>query len=147
MRRTGEAVANKALPKKVLVAVRPKDLHIVSASLGSEFNLAVCYTMEEARAHLDKNTGFIACGVRFDNGRMFDLLRAAKANPETRQIPFYLLLGEGTRYSKAILHGIKSAAKVLGSNGFTDLSKLENELGKAQAYERLREIIRQHLES
>ena len=140
-------MTNQVLSKKILVAVRPSDLGLVSSALGREFNLLICHTMEEAVAHLDERIGFIACGVRFDDGRMFDLLQAAKANPHTRQIPFYLLLGEGTRYSKSILHGIKTAAEALGATGFTDLSRLENLLGKEQAYERLREVVRRHLES
>lgn len=136
----------KASSKKVLVAVRSKDLDTVSTALGTEFDLIICHTLEDALAHLDEPIGLIACGVRFSNGRMFDFLRAVKANPNTRQVPFYLMLGEGTKYSRAILTGIRRAAEVLGSNGFTDLSRLENHLGKEQAYERLRKVIRQHLE-
>ena len=76
---------------------------------------------------------------------MFDFLRAVKANPNTRQVPFYLMLGEGTKYSRAILKGITRAAEVLGANGFTDLSRLEKNFGREQTYERLRTVIRQHL--
>ena len=138
---------NQASLKKVLVAVRPADLHIVSSALGSEFDLIVCHTVEDAQSHLDERIGLIACGVQFGDDRMFDLLLAAKENPHTRQVPFYLLVGEGAKYSPAILHGIKRAAEALGASGFTDLSRLESDLGKAQAYQRLRDVIRRHLAS
>jgi hypothetical protein len=97
--------------------------------------------------HLGPDIGLISCGVRFDNGQMFEFLRAAKANPHTRDVPFYLILGDRQGYPQAILDGIKSAAELLGAAGFTDLSRLEKKLGKDKAYERLREVIRRHLES
>ena len=138
-------MGSKASSKKVLLAVRPKDLPIVSAALGSEFDLIICHTVEEAQAQFSEHIGLIACGVRFSNDRLFDLLRAVKADPNTCRVPFYLILGEGSKYSEAILDGIRIAAEVLGSSGLVDLSRLEGELGKAEAYRRLREIVREHL--
>ncbi len=127
------------------MAVRPDDLPVVADALGSAFDLIICHTLEDAQSHLAENIGLIACGVRFDNGRMFEFLHAAKAHPHTQSVPFYLLLSAGKSYSKAILHGIKSAAIVLGAAGFTDLSRLENNLGKEKTYEMLREVIRQYV--
>jgi hypothetical protein len=138
-------VRHKASPKKVLVAVRPGDLHIVSEALGSEFDLIICHALADARAHLAEDIGLIACGVRFDSGRMFDLLDAVKAHPNTQSVPFYLLLGAGKGYPKAILNGIKSAATVRGVTEFTDLSRLETKLGKEDAYEMLRAVIRKYV--
>ena len=139
-------MAHTMSSKKVLVAVRPEDLPIVSDALGSAFDLIVCHNLADAQSHLGADIGLIACGVRFDSGRMFELLHAVKANPDTRSVPFYLILGVGKGYSQAILQGIKSAAEALGATGLTDLSRLENALGKEQAYQRLRDVIRQHLE-
>src|SRR5687768_6318891 len=97
--------------RKVLVAVRPQDLSTVSDALGSEFDLIVCHTLDEVKAHLDDDIGLIACGVRFDNGAMFDLVRLVKQQPNTKDIPIYLMAGDGVNYSKPILDGIRSAAK------------------------------------
>jgi hypothetical protein len=138
-------MGSKASSKKMLLAVRPKDLPIVSAALGSEFDLIICHTVEEAQAYFAEHIGLIACGVRFSNDRLFDLLRAVKAHPNTRRVPFYLMLGEGSKYSEAILDGIRIAAEVLGSSGLVDLSRLESDLGKAEAYRTLRETVREHL--
>lgn len=131
--------------KKVLVAVRPQDLQLVASALGTEFDTLICHTLKEAEAALGPEIGTIACGVHFDSGAMFDLLRAAKANPATQQVPFYLLLGEGSGHSEAMLQGIRSAAKVLGAAGFTDLSQLRGELGEQGTYERLRQGVREAL--
>lgn len=129
--------------KRVLVAVRPKDTLIVSEALGSEFDVTICHSLEEATSQLDENTGVIACGVHFDSGRMFDLLRFAKANPKTQSIPFFILLGDEKGYSQSILDGIRSAAKLLGATEFTNLPMFKAQLGEQQAFERLRQVIRQ----
>lgn len=131
--------------KKVLVAIRPHDLHLVAAALGSEFDTIICHTLKEAEAALGPAVGVIACGVHFDRGAMFDLLRMAKANVHTSNVPFYLLLGEGSGHSEAVLQGIRSAAKLLGARGFTDLRRLRSELGDEQAYDRLRAGVREAL--
>lgn len=131
--------------KKVLLAARPTDLQLVSDALGGEFDLIICHSVLEATTHLDENIGFIACGVRFDSGQMFELLKAAKANPNTEAVPFYLFLWEGKEYSDPILKGIRTAAKSLGATALSDLGRLENDLGRQKAHERLREVIRQAL--
>lgn len=130
-------------PKKILVAVRPQDLQLVAGALGSGFDIIICHTLKEAVAALDAGVGLIACGVHFDRGAMFDLLRAAKDRPETAGLPFYLLLGEGSGHSEAVLQGIRSAARLLGATGFTDLSRLRQDLGEQAAYERLRAAVRE----
>lgn len=131
--------------KKILVAIRPQDLQLVTAALGSEFEVVLCHTLKEAEAALGRDIGMIACGVHFDNGAMFDLLRAAKARPDTFNVPFYLLLGEGSGHSDAMLRGIRTAAKLLGANGFTDLSRLRSDVGEQEAYNRLRDGVRNAL--
>lgn len=135
----------KPSSKKVLVAIRPEDLSVVSAALGSEFDVVVAHSLEDAKAQLGKQVGLIACGVHFDNGTMFDLLHAAKADPKTRAIPFFLLTGEAASFSKPIMTGIRTAAKLLGAAGFTDLAKLKADVGEQQAYERLRQVVREAL--
>jgi hypothetical protein len=130
--------------KKVLVAVRPSELPMVAEVLGSEFVLVVCHSLDDAIAHLDASVGLIACGVHFDSGRMFDFLRHVKESAAFRNVPFYILLGVG-RYSQPIMHGIRSAAKLMGAAGFTDLSGLREKVGGEQAYEQLRSVVRQVL--
>lgn len=132
------------LMKKVLVALRASEVSMVAEVLGEEFQLVVCHSMDDAIARLDENIGLIACGVHFDSGRMFDLLRYVKDHPQYNKVPFFILLGVG-RYSQPIMHGIRSAAKLMGAAGFTDLSSLREKMGGDQAHEQLRSVVRQVL--
>jgi response regulator RpfG family c-di-GMP phosphodiesterase len=133
---------NRVQPTKILLAVRPADLADISDFLTSEFSVVVCTTMEEAVENLTDEIALIACGVRFDSGKMFELLDAVRANPATSRIPYYLLVAAGTNYSYAILEGIRRAAKVKGISGFINLSRLVADLGRDNAYERVRQGIR-----
>jgi hypothetical protein len=130
--------------KKVLVALRASEVSMVAEVLGDEFELVVCHSMNDAVIRLDDSIGLIACGVHFDSGRMFDFLRHVKNHPRYNRVPFFILLGVG-RYSQPIMHGIRSAAKLMGAAGFTDLSGLREKVGGDQAHEQLRRVVRQVL--
>jgi hypothetical protein len=121
--------------KKILLAVRPTDFANISEFLGAEFDFTVCTTLKEAIAHLTEDIGLILCGVRFDSGQMFELLEASRANPATRLVPYYLIVGKDTNYSYPILDGIRSAAKVKGISGFIHVSRLVFDLGREEAHE------------
>ncbi|MDQ9172188.1 hypothetical protein Q8A64_17390 [Oxalobacteraceae bacterium R-40] len=138
-------MSNAIAPNKILLAVRPVDLQAVSSVLGVEFDLIICYTLEQAIAHLDDEVALIVCGVRFDQGSMFELLSAARTNPHTKWVPYYLIIGEDIKYSASILEGIYKAAAVRGVTGCIELAKLTSELGKEHTYERVRERLRQLL--
>lgn len=134
-------------PKKILISIRPDDLHLVAAALGDEFSTIVCHTLKDARSHLSSELGLIACGVHFDGGAMFDLLRAAKSDPSTKDVPFFVLIGQASGHSESVLSGIRTAARLLGAEGFTDLTRLQADLGQQAAYQRIRAIVRQVLAS
>jgi hypothetical protein len=131
--------------KKLLLAVRPNDLPMVSLALGDEFDIVITHRFEEAKARLKDDIGLIACGVHFDSGMLFELLNAARSHPVAQSIPFYVLFKEEQDYSRAMIDGIRSAAKVLGASDFIDLVKMELELGAECAREAIRMGIREIL--
>lgn len=131
--------------KSILVAVAPDDSPVVSAIVGTEFNVVMCHTLRDAEASLKSNIGLIACGVHFDHGNMFELLRAAKFNPTTRSVPFFLVLKENTSHSPAVIDGIRSAGELLGVDVFIDLSALGPDLDIQIRYERVRKMAREAL--
>jgi len=134
---------------KILVAIRPEDRQVIRYVIGSEFDLVVCISLAEAQAALTPDIAMIACGVHFDDGRMFDLLKYVKTDPQLRDIPFWGLLRDDGVLSVAITRGIRTAMKTLGAKGLFNLSQLNTGGGqqadREAAYRALREAVRQSL--
>lgn len=137
----GQTAGAGARPK-LLMAVRPEDVAFSRQVLGDEFDAVFCHTFQEACAEIERGVHLVSCGVHFDNGKIFDLLRFVRENRSTESLPFFILLGAGSRYSPAIVEGIRAAAKLLKVTGFTDLTRFADKLGADGAIEALRQGIR-----
>jgi hypothetical protein len=87
----------------------------------------------------------IVCGVHFDEGRMFDLLRRVKGDPALSQVLFVPVLGALPANSSAMGDSIRSATATLGADGFIDLSRMSARLSQREVAEKLREMTRQAL--
>jgi hypothetical protein len=127
---------------RLLIAVRPEDVALSREILGDEFDAVFCHSYEEACAHLDAGIRLVSCGVHFDNGKVFDLLRHVRENPETANLPFFIMLGAGSRYSPAIVQGIRAAAKLLKATAFTDLTRFADKVGNDASIASLRQGIK-----
>ena len=127
---------------KVLVAIRPEDQDVMRRVFGDEFDVINCTTLAEAQAALSADLSMIACGVHFDDGRMFDLLKLVKAEPQLSAIPFWGVLRDEGLLSSAITRGIRTAMKSMGANGLFNLSQL-NPHDDDMLYQDLRRTIRQ----
>jgi hypothetical protein len=132
--------------EKILVAIRPDDAQMMADALGGEFEAVVCFSLDEATARLDSSIRVVACGLHFDDGRMFDFLKHAKADAATRSIPFFCVKGAGGPLSRAIYQSIVIATEALGASGFVDLSDLRGKLGDQQTYKLLREALHELLQ-
>jgi hypothetical protein len=130
---------------KVLVAIRPEDMDVMRRVFGDEFEVINCITLVEAKAALTADLALIACGVHFDEGRMFDLLKMVKEDPQLREIPFWGILRDEGLLSNAITRGIRTAMKSMGASGLFNLSQLDPENGEDAAFRNLRSAIRQSL--
>jgi hypothetical protein len=112
------------MSKIVLMAVQPEEMQFAHKILTGYFDYIVCHTLSEATASLSTKIGVITCGVRFFDGAVFEFLRAAKAHPETSQVPFFLLPPHGTVYSHSVVTGVRKAAELLGAQGFLSAERL-----------------------
>ncbi|HYD62004.1 MAG TPA: hypothetical protein VEC35_16685 [Noviherbaspirillum sp.] len=139
------AAAPAGMKKKLLIAIRPEDVALSRNIVGDEFDFQFCHTFREACDAVDETVGLVVCGVHFDSGKVFDFLRHVRENPDTAHLPFFILLGAGSRYSPAIVTGIKAAAKLLKVTGFTDLTRFADKIGKDAAFDALRKGIRDAL--
>ena len=109
---------------KVLVAIRPDDVEVMRRVLGDEFEVVACVSLAEAQAAVTPHMDMIACGVHFDDGRMFDLLTFVKSDPALSGIPFWGVLRDDGVLSTAITRGIRNAMKTLGAKGLFNLSQI-----------------------
>src|SRR5437868_6976999 len=124
-----------AMMKKILVAVGQESIQGVTNALKGHYDLVCCTSLEEARSALDKSIDLVLCGLHFDEGRMLDFLRYAKADPSTRPIPFICIkIAEGM-LSQAIIQSIEIASRALGADRFVDLHEWIIKLGDTKAYE------------
>ena len=130
---------------KVLVAIRSEDADVMHHVFGDEFEVISCITLAEAQAALSPDLAMIACGVHFDDGRMFDLLKQVKADPRLCAIPFWGILRDEGLLSSAITRGIRTAMKSMGAHGLFNLSQVDTDGDEAFAYRELRNSIRETL--
>jgi hypothetical protein len=130
---------------KVLVAIRPEDAELMRRVFGDEFDLVACATLADAKDRITDELEMIACGVHFDDGRMFELLKWVKEDPRLAHIPFWGILRDEGLLSLAITRGIRTAMKSMGANGLFNLSQLDSGGDEDRAYQTLRGAIRQSL--
>jgi hypothetical protein len=130
---------------KVLVAIRSEDADVMRRVFGDEFEVIGCMTLAEAQSALSSDLAMIACGVHFDDGRMFDLLKLVKADPQLCGIPFWGILRDEGLLSSAITRGIRTAMKSMGANGLFNLSQLDPGCDEDAAYQDLRSAIQRSL--
>ncbi len=127
---------------KILVAIRPEDFAITTQVLGPEFNTVVCHNFQQAIRSFDADVALVLCGLRFDGGLIFDLLRFAKSTAETRSIPFYSVVESADLFPSAILASIEMASRVLGADGLLHLSDTTAGRVQSDPNERIRQIVR-----
>lgn len=130
---------------KVLAAIRPDDADVMRRVFGDEFEVISCETLVEAQAALSADLAMIACGVHFDDGRMFDLLKSVKTDPRFANIPFWGILRDEGLLSRAITRGIRTAMKSMGANGLFNLSQIDAGTAEEAAYRELRGALKQSL--
>jgi hypothetical protein len=127
--------------KKLLVAIRPDDIHIMEDVLAAEFQIILCHTLADARSALAESLDAIVCGLHFDDGNMFELLQLVRSSPATKTAPFFCIKGVGGELSPSIFKSIVIATEKMGADGFVDISDLAARLGERQAYDVVREAL------
>jgi hypothetical protein len=132
---------------RIVVAIRPEDAALMRDVMGDEFDLILCTSLAEAQSALAlaREVHMIACGVHFDDGRMFDLLKYVKADAALRAIPFWGVLRDEGMLSSAITRGIRTAMKTLGANGLFNLSQMRADEQPERLYKELRTALAQSL--
>lgn len=133
--------------RRLLGADTPVGVAMLRGVFAGSFDVIPVHTLDAAVARLRGDLDLILCGLHFDDSRMFDLLRLAKATPATREIPFICYRDLDTQLARPILEGMEIAAKANGALTFVDTFTLKQQAGTARADERFRAIVLQSVRS
>lgn len=132
-------------PTRILIADTPESVEICRPCLTGPFALVQAGTLDEATHELRGRIDMVVCGVHFDEGRMYDLLRHLKRSPRLERLPFVAvrcLEGE-LEFDGALRESVKIAVKALGGNAFVDLLRWQREYGAHEAGRRFTELLQQ----
>jgi len=99
--------------------------------------------MDGALAALGEGVGLVLCGVHFDESRMFDLLRLAKADKRFRSIPFICYRDLQSELAPPLLESLRIACTALGAEAFIDLYALKQRVGIHAADDEFRRLVEQ----
>lgn len=128
-------------PIRALVAAAPRSFDPIVSALGSAFQLVHASHLSQAKSFLSEPFDVIVCGMHFDDSRMFDLLRYAKAEERTRPIPFLAVKATAGDLSPTLLQSVEIACGALGAEKFVDLSEWETRFGIEATHARFRALI------
>lgn len=120
----------------VLIAGTLPAIETVQQLLGTDVDYVSATSLDDALRRLEAHPDVILCNVRFDESRMIDLLKAAKAEPATRDTPFVCF--RLTPFSLAMRKAIEVTVLALGALAFVDLSSLDQDMDREAS---LRELI------
>jgi CheY-like chemotaxis protein len=123
--------------RKILAAMRPEGAVAVERALGRYAEIVPAYTFEEAvkRLHERDDISLILCGMYFEETRMFDLLRAAKAS--FPRIPIVCCRIGQSEVPGVTLEAVAIAAKSMGAEAFVDMPLLDPDPAADQEFRSL----------
>ena len=109
--------------------------------IGTSATVIGMNTLDEAISLLRKGVDLIVCGIHFDDSRMFDLLRLAKADPSIQAVPFLCFRDMDSELTLPIFDSLQIACQALGAVEFIDLFHLKSQFGGEEADKRFRRIL------
>lgn len=128
--------------QKLLAAFPSLAIPRLERILGGDLDFLPVHSLRHAKALLQSNAaGFslIACGLHFDESRMFDLLRYARAS--FPRIPFVCCRVLDTRVSRVFIQATALSATNLGAVTFFDLPTRADAIGIEAAEQELRAVL------
>jgi hypothetical protein len=141
--------------KTILVAAIPASAEVIMAALGDVAHVAVAHSLPAALHRIAHGVDLIIAGTYFDGARMFDLLRAVKADAATQDIPIVCVraISAPTTPEAAVRQPIftnqavvDSACRALGAVAFLDLCAEPPVRGGDAAKSALAQLVRVILE-
>lgn len=130
---------------RIVVADVRESISTLAHILGESVQLLPATSLDRALKRLDEGADLVLCGVHFDQSRMFDLLRMAKASPRSRAVPFVCYRDMRSELPAPFLEGLDIACKALGAAEFLDLYEMRKRHGIGRADELFHAAVMGHL--
>lgn len=127
-------------PRRILVADVPVGISAMRRILAPHATVLGASLLDEAIAAIGLGVDLIACGMHFDESRMFDLLRRARAHAAAADVPFVCLCELDGRLGRSLLEGLEIACDALGAR-FVDLHDLRTRYGNDAADDQFRRLV------
>lgn len=109
------------------------------------FRFVTATGFDDCVARLRDDFDMILCGVHFAESRMFDLLRMAKAEPQSREKPMLCYRDLPSQLSMTNFEALEISCKALGAVGFMDFYALRMKVGPDNADRVLRRMVLSYL--
>ena len=132
--------------QKVLAAFPSMAIPSLERVLGGYVDFLPVHSLSQAKAALQSNAdviSLVACGVHFDESRMFDLLRYVRES--FPRIPFICCRVLEMHFPRISLEAITLGAASLGAVTFFDLPGRTEKVGRQAAEEEFRDVLFKHL--
>lgn len=126
----------------ILVAANAEERDFLETALGGTGHRFLwCGNWRQAEQALCEDLDAVLCSAHFDDGRLFDLMEAARSHAASRQAALYGIVIHARHFSDNFLQGLRSAAGLFGAQGVLDLAGLRRDCGDQEATEMLRTAI------
>lgn len=126
----------------IVIAETPEAFGRLRSTLDGEGPLVHARSLQDARQAVGADTALVVCGCHFDEGRMYDLLRWMRAQPQLKSTPFLAIRVLEGGLDDTMYESVKIATHALGGDGFVDLHRWERRYGREQAASRLAQRVR-----
>jgi CheY-like chemotaxis protein len=135
------------MAKNVLLAAHRK---LISPAQRARFAPGLTFTaystLDTAVAALEQQDfDLIVCGVHFDNGKLYDFLKAAKSHPNSSSVPFVVVDSGAIPHYPSLHQSVEIACGVLGAAAVLPLTKWRQDLGDDAAFEKYFQALRRML--
>jgi hypothetical protein len=133
--------------QKVLAAFPSRAIPTLERVLGGHVGLVPVHSLPHAKALLQSNAdsiSLVACGVHFDESRMFDLLRYVRESFPRIPVVCCRVLEIGW-LSRLSIEPIALSAASLGAVTFFDLPGRAKEVGREAAEQEFQSVLLKHL--
>ena len=129
--------------KKLLIAAQPMAWRELQPILQRSFDLLPVQTVSQAIRMLAREPGIdaIVATIGFDDFRIFQLLRAIKQNPGTKNLAFISCRALRSMLGGKWLDRLPVLFKWYGVDAYIDLASLQEKFGPQIAATRLRAVV------